>query len=123
MKNQRQMNKMIAYCGIDCEKCDAYIATKNNDQALREKTAELWSEMNKAPIMPEMIECEGCRAGGKRTAFCEHMCAIRPCAIKKGMATCGDCAENKRCPKVAVIWRNNADAEERLTQKKAGENK
>jgi len=21
------MKKMIAYCGLDCEKCDAYIAT------------------------------------------------------------------------------------------------
>ncbi|MEG1806496.1 MAG: DUF3795 domain-containing protein, partial [Clostridia bacterium] len=29
------MKKMIAYCGLDCEKCDAYIATINNDDALR----------------------------------------------------------------------------------------
>lgn len=26
--------KMIACCGLDCEKCDAYIATKNNDNEL-----------------------------------------------------------------------------------------
>lgn len=32
---------MIAYCGLDCEKCDAFIATKNNDNLLREKTAKL----------------------------------------------------------------------------------
>ena len=25
------MNDMIGYCGLDCEKCDAYIATMNND--------------------------------------------------------------------------------------------
>ena len=31
------MRKMIAYCGLDCEKCDAYIATVRDDQALREK--------------------------------------------------------------------------------------
>ncbi len=47
------MNKMIAICGLDCEKCDAYIATKNNDQALREKSARLWSELNNAPILSE----------------------------------------------------------------------
>ena len=35
------MKQLIGYCGIDCEKCDAYIATKNNDQSLREKTAKL----------------------------------------------------------------------------------
>lgn len=32
------MKKMIAYCGLDCEKCDAYLATLHDDQALREKT-------------------------------------------------------------------------------------
>lgn len=31
------MKEMIAYCGLDCEKCDAYIATINDDQELREK--------------------------------------------------------------------------------------
>lgn len=25
------MNKYIAYCGLDCEKCEARIATINND--------------------------------------------------------------------------------------------
>ena len=35
------MNKMIAICGLGCEKCDAYIATKNNAQVLREKTAKI----------------------------------------------------------------------------------
>lgn len=29
------MKDMIGYCGLDCEKCDAYIATVNDDQALR----------------------------------------------------------------------------------------
>lgn len=36
------MKKLIAYCGLDCEKCDAQIATLNNDDALREKVAKLW---------------------------------------------------------------------------------
>lgn len=51
------MKKMIAYCGLDCEKCDAYIATINDDQKLREKTAKLWAELNNAPILPEQINC------------------------------------------------------------------
>lgn len=28
------MNEFIAYCGLDCEKCEARIATMNNDDAL-----------------------------------------------------------------------------------------
>lgn len=31
------MKKLIAYCGLDCEKCDAYLATINDDQDLRKK--------------------------------------------------------------------------------------
>ena len=40
------MKDMIGYCGLDCEKCDAYIATMNDDQALREKTAKLFAGEN-----------------------------------------------------------------------------
>ena len=42
------MKDMIGYCGLDCEKCDAYMATVNDDQALREKTAKQWAELNKS---------------------------------------------------------------------------
>ena len=37
------------------------IATKTDDQKLREKTAKEWSEMNNTTILPEQINCEGCR--------------------------------------------------------------
>ena len=36
------MKKMIACCGVDCATCDAYVATLNNDDALRRTTAERW---------------------------------------------------------------------------------
>ena len=78
------MRNMIAYCGLDCEKCDAYIATINDDQELREKTAKLWAELNNAPILPEHINCEGCRMDGIKTVFCDSLCGIRQCALKKG---------------------------------------
>lgn len=40
------MKQLIACCGLDCENCDARIATVTNDDALREKTAKEWSVMN-----------------------------------------------------------------------------
>ena len=73
------MREMIGYCGLDCERCDAYLATIHDDQALREKTAKLWAELNQAPILPEHINCEGCRGNGAKTVFCESLCAIRKC--------------------------------------------
>ena len=68
------MKSMIAYCGLDCEKCDAYLATVNNDQELRKKTAKLWAELNHAPILPEHINCQGCRVEGVKTVFCDRHC-------------------------------------------------
>ena len=108
------MRDMIAFCGLDCEKCDAYLATINDDQSLREKTAKLWAELNQAPILPVHINCEGCRADGRKTVYCESLCAIRQCAVKKGVTTCGDCPELESCQTVGIILSNNPAALENL---------
>jgi hypothetical protein len=104
------MRNMIAYCGLDCGKCDAYLATINDDQALREKTAKLWAELNNAPILPEHINCEGCRVDGAKTVFCDSFCGIRQCALKKDVETCGDCPDMESCQTVGEIILNNPDA-------------
>ena len=108
------MKEMIACCGLDCEKCDAYLATIHDDQALREKTARLWSDLNHVTILPEQIECEGCRAAGRKTVYCERLCPIRQCALKKGVATCGGCTDMERCPTVGMVISNNAAARKNL---------
>lgn len=112
------MRKMIAFCGLDCEKCDAYLATINNDQALREKTAKLWAELNNAPILPEHINCEGCRVDGMKTVYCNSLCSIRKCALEKGVGTCGECPELEKCQIVGMITDNNPDALKNLKAEK-----
>ena len=37
-------NPFIACCGLDCEACEARLATISNDNALRAKVAEEWSK-------------------------------------------------------------------------------
>lgn len=108
------MKAMIGYCGLDCEKCDAYLATIHDDQALREKTAKLWAELNNAPILPEHINCQGCRVDGVKTVFCDSMCPIRQCAVKRAVDTCGGCPELETCPTVGAVLSNNAGARENL---------
>ena len=108
------MKELIGYCGLDCEKCDAYLATVNDDEALREKTAKLWAKLNNAPILPEHINCEGCRVNGAKTVFCEHLCEIRKCALEKGVSTCGDCSELENCAAIGAIFENNPSALENL---------
>ena len=108
------MNKYIAYCGLDCKKCKAYIATVNNDDALREKIAKEWSKLSNVDITPEMINCEGCRLDGLKTPFCDRFCLIRQCALSKNFETCGDCRELETCEKAAMIIGNNPQAKENL---------
>ena len=108
------MKKTIAYCGLNCETCDARIATVRDDAALREKTAKLWSELNGAVITPEMIRCTGCRTEGAKTLFCESMCPIRPCARSRGVETCGGCPEAPTCEKLERIAGNSEEARRNL---------
>ena len=111
---------MIAYCGLDCEKCDAYLATIHDDHALREKTAKLWAELNNAPILPEHINCEGCRVDGMKTVYCDSFCSIRRCALKKGMTTCGDCPDLEQCQMVGTIISSTPDALKNLNSETVG---
>lgn len=104
------MKKLIAYCGLDCEKCDARKATLNNDNSLREKTAKLWSELNNTEITAEMINCMGCRTDGIKTVYCDSLCPIRKCAVSKGFETCGECQIVEDCQIIAPITSTNAEA-------------
>ena len=109
------MKQLIACCGLDCEGCDARIATVGNDNELREKTARKWSEMNNAPeITAATINCMGCRADGAKFAYCSDYCEIRKCVNKKGLNTCGDFKELNSCPIVGAVFLHAPDAKENL---------
>ena len=108
------MNKYTAYCGLDCESCEARIATVNNDDSLRRKVAVLWSELNGVEITPEIIHCVGCRIDGVKTTYCESLCPIRQCAMERDMETCGACGAMESCEKLRAITDNNSDALKRL---------
>ena len=108
------MKDFIAYCGLDCETCDARLATVNGEEELRQKTARLWSELNGAEITPEMIHCTGCRMEGPKTPYCESLCPIRLCASERKLETCGSCAETESCGKLGMILSGNEAARRNL---------
>jgi len=97
------MKQLIGYCGLDCEKCDVFIATKTNDEELRQKTAKYWSELNNVTITADMMYCDGCRCDGKKTVYCESICEIKKCAEEKQHETCGSCAEMQTCKTLQMI--------------------
>lgn len=91
------MGKLISCCGLDCASCDARIATIANDDVLRAQTAEKWrTQHNSLEIMPEMINCTGCREAGVKFGYCER-CEIRSCVKSKGFQTCADCSQMQTC--------------------------
>jgi len=88
------MAKILAYCGLDCGECEAYIATQENDRAGLEAAAKKWSEQFGAKnISADMCICDGCSTG-KRTSTAHALtCAIRLCASARGVTTCAHCAD------------------------------
>ncbi|MGB2698523.1 MAG: DUF3795 domain-containing protein [Candidatus Zixiibacteriota bacterium] len=89
------MEKMIAYCGLFCDQCPAFIATQKNDEVELKKVAEEWSKSSpdKPPLKPEDVLCDGCLAtDGRIFNYCQT-CEVRKCAIEKGMENCAHCEE------------------------------
>ncbi len=112
MENQMIANA-IAVCGLDCAACDAFIATKNNDDAMKAKIAAEWSKMNGADIKPEDITCEGCRTGSSVLGGYCGMCEIRKCAAEKKVSHCGLCKDYP-CESVSAVHKNAPAAAENL---------
>ena len=104
------MDAFIACCGLDCGVCDARIATVTNNQALKEKTAKLWSNLNHTQITADMIHCTGCRVEGAKTPYCDFICPIRKCAAEKNADTCADCGSFESCERLSTIISGNPQA-------------
>ncbi len=81
----------IAYCGLACEHCPAFTATKKNDLAALEKLAVEWSAQFGMPMTAADVRCAGCKASdGPHIGHCAQ-CAIRACAVKKAVPNCAHC--------------------------------
>jgi len=87
------MGKIIAYCGLVCSDCGAYLATKNNDNTQRIKTAEQWSKQYGHQVKPEDVNCNGCTSEGKMNFYYCQVCEIRKCGLKKHVKNCVYCAD------------------------------
>lgn len=103
----------LAYCGIDCSQCPALIATQNDDDDLRAKTATEWSAMFHADIKATHISCDGCKSTTGRQFFHCSQCGIRACATDKGFATCAECDEYA-CDQLAFVIDNVPEAKAAL---------
>lgn len=83
---------MLAHCGLNCSKCEAYLATQENNDEKRAKTAETWSKMYHAEITPAQINCTGCKSDEIKFFHCDR-CDIRQCCLTNGVENCAECKD------------------------------
>ncbi len=110
MSNQNK--NLIAPCGIDCQVCDAYIATQTDNSAMREKMAQNYKEQYNKDIDPETLYCDGCVSDGRHIGFC-NVCQIRSCAFAREYQTCAECTDFP-CEKGSFIWTENSKSKATL---------
>ena len=98
---------MIAYCGLNCIECPAYIAYQTNDEALRKKTAKKWSTPD-FPVSAEDIDCIGCKSTKPPIFKWCSRCEVRSCAIEHEVVTCAHCSDYS-CEKIDKLMKMLGD--------------
>ena len=97
------MKKQIAYCGIVCSECLAFIATQNNDNAKRKELAEQWSKEYGHEMKLQDINCDGCVSpNGKKLGYCT-VCEVRKCGREKKVVNCAYCSDYV-CDKLGAFF-------------------
>jgi hypothetical protein len=112
------MNALPAYCGLVCEICPLYLATREPDAATREQMrveiARLCHEQYGWDLAPaEIGDCDGCRTEhGSLFPPC-RACAIRACARERGYETCAACPAYA-CERLAAFFASDPEARDQL---------
>jgi hypothetical protein len=116
-RGDKFMDKMIAYCGLVCTDCPAYVATQANDRVALEKVAAQWREQFNAPAMTaDSIICDGClgQNGGRLSEYCS-ICEIRACGRERGVINCAHCSDYA-CNKLEGFFSHAPDARKMLDE-------
>jgi hypothetical protein len=106
--------QLMAFCGIDCSICPAYIATQANDIAKLTSLAQEWFE---GSTDYSIIVCDGCNTNGRIMKWCGE-CPTRACAIEREHENCAYC-EDFGCEKLLKVFEMSVDARTNLERIRA----
>ena len=112
------MNGMISYCGLDCQTCPIYLATRETDQTKKEKMiSKIVSVCNEHYGVnykyEDINDCDGCKSvSGRIFTWC-LTCKIRKCAIEKELENCAYCSEYF-CVNLMDLFKSDPCAKTRL---------
>jgi hypothetical protein len=84
-------DRIIAFCGLVCTECPAYVATQAGDQKKLSQLALEWGSGGQV-LSAEDCLCSGCKGRGLLASFVGQ-CKIRRCARDRGVETCGHCPD------------------------------
>jgi hypothetical protein len=117
MKNLggKNMEKMIAVCGLVCTKCPAFIATQKDDDDERRKVAEMWSKEFNVDLKPEDINCDGCLVDSENLFNYCKVCEIRKCGKERKVENCAYC-DDYACDKLAEFFKMAPEAKTTLEE-------
>ena len=78
----------IAVCGLNCARCDIYLAYHGNEK-LRDEIIEWFKKERNETVKPEQMRCDGCR--GPLDVHWSSECKMMLCARKRGLQHCFQC--------------------------------
>jgi len=112
------MNDKISYCGLVCESCPIFLATRETDKTKKDKMIYDIIGMCKVNYgidykYEDINDCDGCKSGSGRLFFGCKDCNIRSCAIEKGVDNCAHCEEYS-CDSLLEIFNTDSGAKIRL---------
>jgi len=109
------LERITAFCGIDCASCKAFIATRENDDVKRREIAAEWSKAFGLEIKPEEVNCDGCLTKkGRHINYC-NVCEIRQCGMKKAIENCAYCTDYA-CEKLQKFHEQAPEPKNRLEE-------
>lgn len=84
----------LGCCGLNCPNCPIFVATVNDNDVLRQKTAQEWSKLYAAYLGKDLklkdVNCKGCWSDNTIFIGCSN-CSIRKCCQEKKFVTCTSC--------------------------------
>ena len=112
------MDEIIVYCGLVCQGCPIYWATReSNDEKRKKMRAEIAKQIKELygqDYKPQDItDCDGCKTENGRLFPPCKKCEIRKCARQKGFEDCAHCSEYA-CERLDRFFTDYPEAKSRL---------
>jgi len=100
---------ILAYCGLVCTECPAYLATRSNDE---EKLKALALEWYGVEGDATYCLCDGCNTQGRMNKFCSE-CGVRACAVEHAVPNCAHCVDYG-CERLTAFFQDVPSARQSL---------